>query len=120
MVPLAAGLNIGSSDPERLTVATRHSTDCYPLPEWVGSIVKVQLATGAPKAFLFLEAPCSQSYVHLYTNGNPPQTPFEARSFLRTIHERLRVNLWFRLGDDLYLYPAPVNSGETLIVDFLP
>lgn len=119
--PLPDALSlITDGQPERLAITTRHNTDHYILPAGVGEILRVTLVTGAPKAFLFLEAPVQTSYFHLLADGVRPASPDQARAYLRQVHEKFRSNLWYRLGDTLFLFPAPVNAGESLLVTYQP
>lgn len=118
--PLPVPKFITDGLPERLVIVTRHNTDHYQLPAGTGEILRITVSNGSPKPFLFFEAPAQTSYFHLLSNGIRPATPEQARAYLRQVHEKFRSNLFFRLGDAIYLYPAPVNEGDNLIVLYQP
>ena len=121
VAPSPVDLNtITDGKPERIVAVTRHNTDCYNLPSGVGEVLKVRLSTGAPKAFLFLEAPDTRSYHHLLANGVRPASPDEARAYLKLVYDKFRTNLWYRLGDSIFLFPVPPNSGDNILIDYQP
>ena len=102
----------------RISIHTCHNTDRYPLPVEVGQVLAVKLLTSAPRAFEFLEAPASRSYIHVLADGEVPTSPAQARSYLSRVYLKFHKPLWFRLEESLFLFPPPVNSGETISVDF--
>lgn len=103
---------------QRFVIETRHNTDRYAIPDNVGLITRVQLYAEEMRPFEFLECPSSANYIRVFANGQAPHSPEEARALLQKIRAKVGNKLWLRYDGHLYLYPAPVNSGERLIVDY--
>lgn len=103
---------------ERLVIETRHNTDRYALPPETGLIVRVRLYASESREFEFLECPSSANYIRVFANGQAPHSPEEARALLQKIRAKVGNKLWLRYDGHLYLHPAPVNSGERLVVDY--
>lgn len=106
--------------PRRLTIDTRHTTDRYPLPPEVGNILRVRLYATEMRPFEIFECPSTANYVRLFANGQTPSDEVGARALLKAVRAKFGHNLWLRWQGNLYLYPAPVNSGEIIIVDYEP
>lgn len=123
--PLEQGSWIESEDGSlhnaihRLHLETRHNTDRYGLPPDVGTILHIRVTgSGLPRAFSFLECPASASYYHVFANGFIPTDIHTARTYLRHVHDRIPRALWYRLDNEIVLYPAPVDAGQILTIDY--
>lgn len=125
--PSAEGDNlVGTPDgsfhvaPRRLTIDTRHNTDRYPIPPSVGNILRVRLYAADTRPFEIFECPATSNYIRLFANGQAPHSDAEARQLLKAVRAKFGKALWLRYNQHLYLHPAPVNSGEMIVVDYEP
>ena len=103
----------------RLVIETQGRQDCYPLPKDVGGeVVGVQYATRQYETiFSLFEAPVQRSWLRVYALDKRPTTPEEVRRLLERAHKRITYRpVWMCMDGSLYVFPAPVNSGEYLIL----
>jgi len=102
----------------KLIIETENRRDCYPLPENCGEILGVDFADRFYElTFSLFEAPTLRSYLRVFALDKPPETSEEARNLLKRAYTRISYKpVWIRLDSKLFVYPAPVNDGEYLIV----
>lgn len=102
----------------KLVLETIGRKDCYPLPEDCGEIIGVDYRDRRDEiAFILFEAPTSRSYLRVFALDKSPETPEEARNLLKRAHTRITYKpVWLRLNSNLFVYPAPVDDGDYLVV----
>lgn len=104
----------------RFILQTEAKRDHYLLPEKCGVIEAVQYTSwSGDEAFLLFESPTTRSWIKVYALDGPPTCPEEVRGLLRRAYTRISYRpVWMRFKDVLFVYPAPVNDGDHLIVSF--
>lgn len=104
----------------RLVIETRNRQDAYLLPDECGEVIGVDYSDRRNEiAFVLFEAPTLRSYLRVFALDRPPQTPEEARNLLQRAWKRITYSpVWIRVNEYLYVYPAPVNDGDYLVLTF--
>jgi len=103
---------------KKLIIETQHRQDRYLLPENCGEIIGVDYSDRRDEiAFVLFEAPTLPSYLRVFALDKPPKTPEEARNLLKRAYTRITYKpVWVRVDNYLYVYPAPVNAGDYLLL----
>ena len=103
---------------KKLVLETQGRKDCYSLPKNCGEIIGVDFSDRRDEiAFVLFEAPTLPSYLRVFAVDRPPTSPEEARNLLRRAYTEITYKpVWIRVEDYLYVYPAPVNDGDYLLL----
>lgn len=103
---------------KRLVLETQNRKDCYELPEDCGKIIGVDYRERLQdECWLLFPVSTDGAFLRVYAIDKPPETPEEARNLLRRAYTRITYKpVWIRWNDRIYVYPAPVNDGDYLIL----